>query len=290
MKYSFITKYRSCFSVLKMCHYLDVSKSGYYDWIKRPESKRTLENRAILISIKDIRNSKYKKVYGAPRIHRELLAKNIVCSKNRVARIMRKNNIQAKTRKKWKASTYAKHKLPVANNLLKQNFVTDKPNNVWTSDITYIWTDEGWLYLCIVLDMFSRQIIGWSMDKTMKKELVLSALSLAIGRRNPSTGLIFHSDQGVQYASYAVRELLDVHGFKQSMSKRGDCFDNAVTETFFHSLKTEYVFFRKFKTRADAKTEIFEYIECFYNRERRHSFLDYFSPVEYEKIALQKVA
>jgi len=288
MKYRFISEYRSVFSVLKMCRYLDVSTSGYYDWLDRPESRRELENKAILEEIKLIHQTKYKDAYGAPRVHGDLKAKGFDCDKKRVARIMSKNDIKAKTKRKWKATTNSKHNLPVADNLLKQNFMADKPNQIWTSDITYIWTDEGWLYLCIVLDLFSRQIVGWSMDKRMKKELVLMALKQAIGRRNPDEKLTFHSDRGSQYAAYAVRKFLKQKNFKQSMSKKGDCYDNAVTETFFHSLKTEFVFFRKFKNRDEAKLEIFDYIEVFYNRERRHSTLGYFSPTEYEKIVLQK--
>jgi putative transposase len=288
MKYCFIKENRSCFSVLKMCRYLKVSKSGYYDWFDRPESKHSQENKAILEEIKMIHNTKYKNAYGSPRVHRDLKERGFNCSKKRVARIMNKHNIKAKSKKKWKATTNSKHNLPIAANLLEQNFVAEKPNQVWTSDITYIWTDEGWLYLCVVLDLFSRKIVGWSMDKRMKKELVLTALKQAIGRRNPDKGLVFHSDRGSQYAAYAVRNFLKQKGFNQSMSKKGDCYDNAVTETFFHSLKTEFVFFRKFNTRDEAKLEIFDYIEIFYNRERRHSTLGYFSPATYEKIVLQK--
>ena len=290
MKYKFIRENRFLFSVLKMCRYLGVSKSGYYDWFDRPASTLKQENKAILEEIKGIHQTKYKDTYGSPRVHRDLLAKGFNCGKKRVSKIMSNNGIKAKTKKKWKATTNSKHNLPVAENLLKQNFVAENPNQVWTSDITYIWTTEGWLYLCVILDLFSRQIIGWAMDKTMKQELVLSALKQAMGHRNPGQGLIFHSDRGVQYAAHSVREFLTNKGFKQSMSKKGNCYDNAVTETFFHSLKTELVFFINFKTRAEAKTEIFDYIESFYNRERRHSFLDYFSPVEYEKLVLQKAA
>lgn len=290
MKYRFISEYRSDFSVWKMCRYLGASKSGYYDWLDRPESMRAQENRYILDEITMIHKTKYKDTYGSPRVHRELRVKGFNCSKNRVARIMSKNDIQAKTRRKWKATTNSKHNLPIADNLIKQNFIVDKPDKIWTSDITYVRTNEGWLYLCVVLELFSRKIVGWAMDKSMKKEIVLSALRQAIGRRDPGEGLIFHSDRGSQYAANAVRELLKQKKFKQSMSKKGDCYDNAVTETFFHSLKTEFVFFKRFKTRDEAKLEIFDYIETFYNRERRHSTLGYFSPANYEKIALQNTA
>lgn len=290
MNYRFILANSSSFSVVKMCRHLGVAKSGYYDWFNRPQSNRAAENEIILKEIKVINTTKYKDVYGAPRILKDLLVKGIKCSKNRVARIMKKAKIKSKIKKKWKATTNSKHNLPVAPNLLNQNFAAEKPNQVWTSDITYIWTDEGWLYLCVILDLFSRQIVGWAMDQTMKKELVLSALNQAIGRRNPEEGLIVHSDRGIQYASHLIRNFLINKKFKQSMSKKGDCYDNAVTETFFHSLKTEFIYFRKFKTRDEAKLEIFDYIETFYNRERRHSTLGYFSPVNYEKISLQKTA
>ena len=178
----------------------------------------------------------------------------------------------------------------MAENILGRNFSTNKPNKVWTSDITYIWTEEGWLYLAIVMDVFSRQIIGWAMSERMTKELVLDAIRQACSRRNPPSGGIFHSDRGVQYASLAVRELLKDIGFKQSMSRKGNCWDNAITESFFHTLKTELIFWRKYQDRTTAKNDIFDYIEIFYNRERRHSTLGYISPATFEENWLKSVA
>lgn len=290
MKYQFIYDNSSRFSVMKMCLILEVSKSGFYDWSKRPLSNRAKENTMIIERIKIINQNKNKRVYGSPRIYKDLIGSGIKCSKNRVARLMKKANISSVVNKKWKATTNSKHSLPVAQNLLNQNFHADKINEVWTSDITYIWTKEGWLYLCVILDLFSRKVIGWSMDKSMKIKLVLKAIKQAIGRRGSSEGVIFHSDRGVQYAALFIQYFLEKNGFKQSMSRKGNCYDNAVTESFFHTLKTEHVYFEDYKTRAEAMSSIFSYIEIFYNMERRHSSLGYISPDNYERIAKEKIA
>lgn len=230
------------------------------------------------------RNS--RKAYGSPRITEDLQAKGIKCSENRVARLMKSNGIVAKAAKKFKATTNSKHNLPVAENLLKQNFESDKPNTVWTSDITYIWTMEGWLYLAVILDLYSRQVVGWAMSDRLTSDFVIKALYQAIGRRRPASGCIFHSDRGVQYASADFTEVLNAHGFIQSMSRKGNCYDNAVTESFFHTLKTEHVYDYRYETRAEATQSIFEYIEMFYNRQRRHSALGYRSPVSFELEAM----
>ena len=290
MKYQFIYDNSSRFSVMKMCLILEVSKSGFYDWSKRPLSNRAKENIMIIERIKIISQNKNKRVYGSPRIHKDLIDSGIKCSKNRVARLMKKANISSVVKKKWKATTNSKHSLPVAQNLLNQNFHADKINEVWTSDITYIWTKEGWLYLCVILDLYSRKVIGWSMDKSMKIELVLKAIKQAIGRRGSREGVIFHSDRGVQYAAAFIQYFLKKNGFKQSMSRKGNCYDNAITESFFHTLKTEHVYFEDYKTRAEAMSSIFSYIEIFYNMERRHSSLGYISPDNYERIAKEKIA
>lgn len=290
MKYQFIYDKSSRFSVMKMCLILEVSKSGFYDWLKRSPSNRAKENTMIIERIKIINQNKSKRVYGSPRIHKDLIDSGIKCSKNRVARLMKKANISSVVKKKWKATTNSKHSFPVAKNLLNQNFNADKIDEVWTSDITYIWTREGWLYLCVILDLYSRKVIGWSMDKSMKKELVLKAIKQAIGRRGSNTGIIFHSDRGAQYAALFIQYFLAKNGFKQSMSRKGNCYDNAVTESFFHTLKTEHVYFENYKTRSEAMSSIFSYIEIFYNMERRHSSLGYISPDNYERIAKQKIA
>jgi transposase InsO family protein len=195
---------------------------------------------------------------------------------------MQENGLKSKIKRKFKATTNSNHNLPVAENVLNQNFTTIKPNQVWASDITYIWTTEGWLYLAVVLDLFNRQIIGWKVNNYLSKELVFEAINKSINARRPGKGLIFHSDRGVQYASGEVRNLLAKSKITQSMSKKGNCYDNAISETFFHTLKTELVYHTRFTTRQEAELTLFEYIEVFYNRQRLHSSLNYLSPVEFE--------
>jgi transposase InsO family protein len=267
-----------------MCVVLKVSRSGYYGWMRRPASERKMENKEILDAIKEIRAKEPKKmVYGSPRMKKEMNERGFSCGKNRVARIMSKNGIKAKTVKKFKQTTDSNHKLPIAPNLLARDFYVDAPDKVYVMDITYIWTAEGWLYLAIVLDLFSRMLVGWAMSARITGDLVIEALNRAILSRNPRAGLIAHSDKGSQYACYEYRELLNKHGFIQSMSGKGNCYDNAVAESFFHTLKTEWVFFERYQTRAQARTSIFDYIETFYNRERRHSYLGDVSPLNYER-------
>jgi transposase InsO family protein len=283
MKYQFIDTYRSEFAVERMCRALKVSKSGYYAWGIRPQSKRARENEKLDHHIKTIYR-KNKGTYGSPRITKALNRQNIACSENRVARRMRINDIKAKTKKRFKVTTNSKHNHPVAKNLLDQNFKAQRPNQVWASDITYIWTREGWMYLAVIVDLFGRHIVGWAMDNHLGQELVVNALKQAIWRRRPPKGVIFHSDQGVQYACQAFRKLLQQHKFIQSMSGKGNCYDNAVVESFFHTLKTELIYFENYRTREDAKNSIFEYIEVYYNRDRMHSTLNYYSPVQFEQM------
>ena len=289
MKYAFIDEHRSGFRVKKMCHILSVSRSRYYAWRRRSKGPRQLENERLLERIKEA----YKigrRTYGSPRITKELRENGILCGKNRIARLMRLHGIYAKTKRRFRVTTHSHHKLPVAENLLKRQFETDKPNKVWLSDITYIWTQEGWLYLSAILDLYNRQVIGWSMDERLTQDLVLQAFNQAIGRRKPNPGIVFHSDRGSQYAGHAFRDVLDQHHFLQSMSATGNCYDNAVMESFFHTLKTEAVYFERYRTRAEARQSIFEYIEVFYNRIRRHSSLGYLSPLEFENQMLHKAA
>ena len=282
MKYSFIREFSSEFSAEKMCHYLRVSRSGYYAWSNRPESTRSRENRLMLDEIKKIHADKHRKAYGSPRIHAVLKAKGFKCSENRVARLMNGKGIKAINRKRFKVTTNSKHKLPIADNVLNQDFSAGTINEVWTSDITYIWTKEGWLYLGVILDAFSRQIVGWSMSERIDRHLVTNAIKSAITRRQPKDKVIFHSDRGSQYASDDVRELLKEHKFVQSMSGTGNCYDNAITESFFGSLKAELVYFENYATREEARRSIFDYVEVFYNRARIHSALGYVSPADYE--------
>ena len=290
MRYRHINSLSSEFPVKKMCLLFAVERSAYYGWLHRGESKRSIEDREILAEIIEIRKDERKLSYGAPRMQVELKSRNRRCGKNRTARIMKKANIRAKAKKKWKATTKSVHYYPVSANLLEQVFLTDRPDRIWTSDITYIWTEEGWLYLCIVLDLFSRKVVGWCMSEWLKREIVLSAINQAVVRRQPVVDVIFHSDRGAQYACNETVDLLKRLKFIQSMSRKGNCYDNAVTESFFHTLKTEQIFWRKYKTRDEARQDIFNYIETFYNRERRHSTLDYVSPADYEDNWLKNVA
>lgn len=285
MKYWFIDQHRSSHGVQKMCRVIEASRSGYYRWKKQPQSKRQKENEKILMEIKESHKNS-RRTYGSPRVVEDLQAKGMTCGKNRVARMMKVNGIVGKAKKKFKATTDSKHNLPVAENLLKQNFETEKPNTVWTSDITYVWTSEGWLYLAVILDLFSRQVVAWAMSDRLTSDFVVKALYQAIGRRQPASGCILHSDRGIQYASAAFRDVLMAYGFIQSMSRKGNCYDNAVTESFFHTLKTEHVYDYRYETRAEARQSIFEYIEMFYNRQRRHSALGYRSPVSFELEAM----
>lgn len=281
MKYLFISDQRGNFKVGLMCRVLDVSRSGYYVWLKRPESIRKKANIKLADQIKVIHSQK-RKVYGSPRIHKELREKGISCSQNRVARVMKQEGIRAIVPRKYKATTDSKHNLPVASNLLKQNFAIKEPNKVWLADITYIPTHEGWLYLAAVMDLGCRSIRGWSMGNRLIKELALDALKMAICNHPQTTGIIHHSDRGSQYASLEYQKRLKNNGLTCSMSRKGNCWDNAPMESFFHTLKTEWVYGFKYNTRQEAKASLFDYIEIFYNRQRRHSALQYMSPCQYE--------
>lgn len=284
MKYQFISDYKWIYPVKLMCRVFKLSRSGYYSWEWRPKSGHQKENELLLQKIKQIRlNNPKKEVYGSPRMKDELIELGFKASENRIAQIMRRAGIRSKIKKKYKATTDSNHKHAVAENLVKQDFTADKSNQLWLSDITYLWTQEGWLYLAAILDVYNRMIVGWSVSNRLKKELVEEAITNAVKQKGISSGLIFHSDRGSQYASDAVKEKLKNYGFQQSMSSTGNCYDNAMMESFFHSLKSEHVYFEKYQTRAEAKSSIFEYIEPFYNRERRHSGLGNLSPFEYEQ-------
>ena len=266
-----------------MCRALEVSRSGYYAYKKRPKSQGRIRNEALLIEIRRVfldNNSNY----GSPRIWNDLNnVQGIRCSGNRVAKVMREAGIVAVQKRKFRLTTNSNHDYPVWPNILERNFTVDRPNAVWVSDITYIWTWEGWLYLAAVLDLFSRGVVGLAMDKTIADTLVTQAMKQAILRRNPAKGLILHSDRGSQYAGNDFKALLAQNDFVGSMSKKGDCWDNAVAESFIHTLKVEFVHRHKFKTRDEAKIKIFEYVEMYYNRKRAHSTLGYLSPCNYEK-------
>ncbi len=281
MIFRFIEAHRNMFPVTVMCRVLEVSTSGYYAWRHRPESERARANRELVAQIR-ASSKKGRGTYGSPRIFSDLRAKGIACSLNRVARLMRSEGIHARRRRKFRVTTDSRHNRPVAENKLARAFTVAQVNTVWLGDITYIWTLEGWLYLAIVLDLCSRRIVGWSMDKRIKTSLVTSALEMALERQCPSAGLMFHSDRGSQYASAEYQALLKRNGIDCSMSRKGNCWDNAPAESVFSSLKMELIYDRKYLTRASARHEVFEYIEVFYNRVRRHSALDYVSPAEFE--------
>lgn len=284
MKYEFIQRYRSQFRIGKMCRVLHVSRSGYYSWNNRPESKRTKANRVLLRAIKEI-HKESRQVYGSPRVTEALSDKGLKASRNRVARLMAKNGIRSRVKRKFKVTTHSDHKLPISPNLLNQNFQVDALGHILVSDITYIRTGEGWLYLTTIIDLFHRKVVGWSMSKRMTAELTtIAALKQYVKHYSPAEGVIFHSDRGVQYASADFRKLLKKYSFVQSMSGKGNCYDNAVAESFFKTLKTELIYHVRYLTRAQARASIFEYIETFYNRVRKHSYLGYLSPVQFEQL------
>lgn len=285
MKYGFIEEHKEVFSVERMCQLWKITRSGYYAWKQRGVGIRQKENQDLLNRIREA-YQRGRKVYGSPRITRELKSQGISCGENRVARLMRQMGLQARVPRRWKRTTDSHHPYPVAPNLLQQQFHTKQPNRIWVSDITYIGTREGWLYVAAVLDLYSRKVIGWSMQESLSQQLVLSALRDALRQRPPEAGLIFHSDRGCQYASASMRNLLKVHGIQQSMSGTGNCYDNAVMESFFHSLKTEWVRFQSYATPSHARQSLFDYIEIFYNRVRRHSSVQYYSPNDYENLAV----
>jgi len=262
---------------------LEVSRSGYYAWLKRPESRLKIQNRELLKKIRKIYTVS-RGTYGSPRITKALNKEGTTCGRNRIARLMRENGIVARSKRKYKATTNSKHNYPVAENLVNQNFTVDRPNKVWVADITYIPTDEGWLYLAGVEDLFQRKIVGWAMDSTMTRQLTLDAIRQAVWRYRSPAGLIHHSDRGTQYASNEYQRALKDYEMIPSMSRKGNCYDNACMESFFGTLKRELIYGNRFRRRAEARQAIFEYIEVFYNRIRLQSALGYMSPVEYEHI------
>lgn len=266
-----------------MCRVLEVSTSGYYDWRGRAESRRQKEDRRLVVEIKAI-HKESRQSYGSPRIHDELKDRGRRCGRKRVARLMRLHGLRAKQTRRFKATTDSKHTLPVAENVLSRQFTVSAPDVAWSADITYIPTRQGWLYLAVVIDLFSRRVVGWSMHKRLKRRLVLDALKMALRGRSPGPGLIHHSDRGSQYASGDYQALLAAQQMVCSMSRRGNCWDNAPVESFFSTLKRELVHHRRYQTRAEARAEIFEYIEVWYNRRRRHSSLGYKSPAQYEEL------
>ena len=270
------------FPVRMMCRLLCVSHSGYYDWRDRSPSLRSQENEKLSEKIKG-KFEEEKRRSGAKRIAKLLSTQDSPVGRHRVAKIMRLNGWRARAAKKYKATTNSNHSLPVATNLLQQNFSASKPDEKWVSDITYVWTEEGWLYLATVMDLYSRKIVGWSLSERMTSKLVIDALQMALWRRKMPMGVIIHSDRGSQYCSHEYQKLLANHRLICSMSKRGDCYDNAAMESWNHSFKVEAIHGEKFATRDIAKSHIFDYIDVYYNRKRLHSRLGYLSPEQFEE-------
>lgn len=279
MRFSCIHRRRYQHSIRMMCRLLKVSRSGYYDWYHRGESERSVQNRSLSRLIKQL-HLESNGVYGARKIQRDLLELGEPCGRHRVARIMHKIGLRGCPKRRFRryANSPASH--AVAANLLEQDFTATRMDERWSSDITYIWTNQGWLFLAIVMDLFSRRIVGWSMNKLINRHLVIDAMAMALGQRDKP--VLHHSDRGAQYSSDDFRDLLKKHGIECSMSRRGNCYDNAPVESFFSSLKRERVRRQTYKTRDEAKADVFDYIECFYNRKRRHTYLGYISPVEFE--------
>ena len=258
MRFAAIDEHRSHYPLGVMCRALEVSQGGYHAWRTRPLSDRRREEYRLVQLIEEIHLGS-KGTYGSPRIHAVLAGSgDMTCSLSRTARLMRKHRIRAKTKKKFKATTNSKHKLPVAANILNRNFNPRAPNKAWAGDITYLWTREGWLYLAVVIDLFSRKVVGWAMEQTLDRELALKALRMAVSTRQPAPGLIAHSDRGSQYASNDYQYLLKLYGSICSMSRKGNCWDNSVVESFFGTLKQEHVFFCDYATRDEARSSVFE--------------------------------
>lgn len=283
MKYSFITQHKNTYPISLQCRVLGVTRNGYYSHEVRKNTRPADPMYQAMIDwVKDIaERSRYS--YGSRRMKKALNALGFAVSRSKARRLMRDADVKARQRKKFKVTTHSNHQYPVFDNLLERQFEVPQIDQVYASDVTYIWTQEGWLYLAVVIDLCSRQVVGWSMSSRMKAQLVCDALTMAIWRRRPQAGLIHHSDRGSQYASKAFRLLLKVYGFKGSMSRKGNCWDNAVVESFFGSLKQEQVQWQHYQTRYEAQQDILEYITMFYNTQRLHSYLDYRSPCDYEQ-------
>jgi transposase InsO family protein len=282
MRFRLIEDHRDVWPVRVMCDALSVSPSGFYAWRLRPESSRKIANRELLADIRRV-HTQHRERYGAPRIHAELRAEGHAVSRKRVARVMRRHGIRARAPRRFRVcTTDSKHSLPVAENLLAQNFVADRPDQIWLADITYIPTAEGWLYLAVVLDLFTRKVVGWAMRDHLRAELAVAALTMAIQRRRPGAGLIHHSDRGSQYAAGDYRDILQAAAIVQSMSRKGNCWDNAPMESFFGTLKTELVHHGAWPNRDAARRDLFAYIEGYYNRQRRHSAIGYITPEQAE--------
>jgi putative transposase len=284
MRFALIDAAKEDFPVQRLCQVLGVSQSGYFAWRSRPASCHQREDLVLLAHIRSA-FARSHGTYGSPRMTRELQDDGLNVGRRRTARLMRENGLKARQTHRFKRTTDSHHAFPVAPNLLEQNFSAERPNQKWAADISYVWTCEGWLYLAVILDLFARRVVGWAVSDRLHQELALEALHKAVAVRRPSAGLIHHSDRGSQYCSLAYQAELRRHNIRISMSGKGNCFDNAVVETFFKTLKSELVWRTVFQTRAEAKDAIGRYIDGFYNPVRRHSTLDFVSPVQFERLA-----
>lgn len=285
MRYDFIEAHRTTWPIAIQCRVLAVSRSGYYEWRRRPLSERAKRRASLMVKVREV-HAASRETYGSPRVHRDLRANGEVVNVKTVAKVMREAGIRSKSSRKFRVTTTdSNHAQPVAANVLNREFTADQRNQKWVADITYIATLEGWLYLAAVIDLFSRKVVGWSMSERIDSRLVVDALEMAVLRELPDAGLVAHSDRGVQYASEHYQGVLHQYGLECSMSRQGDCWDNAPMESFFATLKKELVHHEEYETRAAARASLLEYIEVFYNRERRHSALGYVSPVAFEEAA-----
>ncbi len=282
MRYQFIQQQQGQFCVSILCRVMEVTTSGFYAWRTRIPSEHQQQDEVLLSKIREIHRASGQR-YGSPRVYQDLHEQGIVCGRHRVARLMREYQIQGQRKRRFVVTTQSKPDLPVFENVLDRQFRAEAPNQRWAGDITYIWTREGWLYLAVMLDLFSRRVVGWSMQSTLQTSLVSDALSMALQARRPDPGLLHHSDRGCQYASHGYQEQLREHGLVCSMSRRGNCWDNAVVESFFSTLKTQLSGDQPYGTHAEARLALFEYIEVWYNRQRRHSTLGYISPDQFER-------
>lgn len=282
MRYAFIREHQQAFRVTRMCHALGVSRSGFYGWRERPESTRAKANTQLLAHIREV-HARSRENYGAVKAWRALLAMGQACGRHRVARLRQRHGIAAKRLRRFRSANAARNNEGAAPNLLTRHFTAQAPDRVWVGDITFVPTREGWLYLAVLLDLYSRRIVGWAMGDKMNRCLVIDALTMAIAHRHPAPGLTHHTDQGTLYATSAYRTIMVQHGMIASMSRKGNCYDNAVAESFFSNLKNELTWHCTFQHRDEARAAIFDYIEIFYNRQRLHETLDYVSPVRYEE-------
>jgi transposase InsO family protein len=273
---------RAYYPVAAFCRVLEVKRSGFYAFLRRQESKRSQQTRVLRVHIRDAYVANWR-TYGSPRIHAELVDRGFQVGRNRIARLMRLDGLEARCRRRFVVTTQSDPGLPVAANVLNRQFSQARPNQTWVADLTYIWTRQGWLFLAVVLDLFSRRVVGWATSNRMDRELVRTALAMAVERRHPSSGLIHHSDRGCQYASWDYQRALLERSIVCSMSRKGNCYDNAVVESFFSTLKIELVYRMVFADRDQARSALFDYIEMFYNAQRRHSALGYLSPAEFER-------